>query len=81
MEVKLIRIGNSRGIRIPKKVLDQVQAANAFELKTDGEAITLKPVRRKPREGWAEMAEAMSQAGDDALLIPDAFEDEDEVEW
>ena len=81
MKVKVVPIGNSKGIRIPKPLLDQCRIANAVELRVQGNRLVLTPVPSRPREGWAEAARRMHQAGDDALLIPDVFSEDIEVEW
>ena len=38
-------------------------------------------IKHSPRQGWAEAAKQMAQEGDDELLIPDFFEDEDLSWW
>jgi len=81
VQVNVVRIGNSRGIRISKRVLEQCQIEETVEMEIKGSKIILSPTRRRPREGWTAAARQMSQAGDDALLLPDVFDDEVEVEW
>ncbi len=81
MIARLVPIGNSRGIRIPKAVLEQCEMSDAVELSIKGRQLIVSPVRESPRRGWREAAARMTAAGDDELLIPDAFEDEVEVEW
>jgi antitoxin MazE len=58
MQVSVEKIGNSKGIRIPKKVLDQCHVEDTLELTLKNDEIVLTPVHRKPREGWAEAFEA-----------------------
>jgi len=81
MIARLVPIGNSRGIRIPKAVLDQCEMSDAVELAVKGRQIIVSPMREEPRQGWREAAERMSAAGDDELLIPDAFDDDVDVQW
>lgn len=81
MQVSVIPIGNSKGIRIPKGVLNQCQISDRVELSVKGDKIILEPLNRSPREGWAEMAGKMHENGDDELLIPDVFDDERLPEW
>ena len=81
MRLSVVRIGNSKGIRIPKPLLDQCHISGAVDLKVEGKRIVLTPVKSKPRQGWAAAAELMHQAGDDELLIPDVFEEDVEVPW
>jgi antitoxin MazE len=81
MKVKVVPIGNSRGIRIPKAVLDQCAITEAVDLRLDGRSIVLTPLKSKPRQGWDAAAEQMRLAGDDELLIPDVFPDDAEDAW
>lgn len=81
MKVSVVPIGNSKGIRIPKPLLDQCRIRAAVDLKIQGRRIILTPVKSKPREGWQAAAERMRAADDDELLIPDVFEEDIEVEW
>lgn len=84
MKSKLIRIGNSRGVRIPKSILEQVRLGDEFEMIAVQDEIILRPAR-KPREGWEEKFRLMAAHGDDALHGDEhgaatAF-DRDEWEW
>ncbi len=81
MDVNLIRIGNSRGIRIPRKILDRCRVTDRLTLSVEGRKIILAPVDRKPREHWAEAAKDMHRCGDDELLIPDVFDDDLDLGW
>ena len=81
MKVKVVAIGNSRGIRIPKAVLEQCAISHAVNLHSNGKRIVLTPVKEKPRQGWAEAAQKMRRAGDDELLAPDVFPDEADLAW
>lgn len=51
MEVKLVKIGNSRGVRLPKAVLTQTGMTERIEIEARGHNIILKPVK-EPRSGW-----------------------------
>jgi antitoxin MazE len=81
MKAQIVAIGNSRGIRIPKAVLQQCEMSDAVELVVKGRQIIVSPVSERPRQGWREAAVRMSAAGDDELLIPDVFADDIDVEW
>ena len=67
MKVNVVRIGNSRGIRIPKTILDQCRVTDAMELEVQGNQLLLRPVRG-PRAGWDDAFRRMHQQGDDQLL-------------
>ncbi len=80
MEIPLIKIGNSRGIRLSKQLLQQYQLDGSVELVLEKEQIVIRPVK-KPRQGWGKAFENMHLNGDDTLLIEDVFEDEAPEEW
>ncbi len=61
MQLNIVKIGNSKGIRIPKKILDQCQMGDTLELEVQDNNIVLKPIHKKPREGWAEAIEASNK--------------------
>ncbi|MDQ6966390.1 MAG: hypothetical protein Q9M23_05660 [Mariprofundaceae bacterium] len=81
MQVNVVKIGNSKGIRIPKKILDQCHVEDALELTIQNDEIILSPVRRKPREGWEDAAKLCHKRGDDKLLVSDVWEDDVVWEW
>ncbi len=81
MKTPLVPIGNSRGIRIPKAILQQCDMAGEVDLVVKGRQIIVSPVPERPRQGWNEAAARMAAAGDDELLMPDVFEDDTVVEW
>lgn len=84
MRTRVIRIGNSKGIRIPKGLLEQSRLGNEVELDVKDDQIVIRPVRR-PRDGWDEAFARMSEAGDDILLdkplAPQTTWDEEEWRW
>ncbi|NDA62974.1 MAG: AbrB/MazE/SpoVT family DNA-binding domain-containing protein [Chitinophagia bacterium] len=75
MEISLITIGNSKGIRIPKKIIEQYNMQNTLELILKKEYIIIKP-KHKAREGWEKSFQQLHANGDDQLMIPDVFTDE-----
>jgi antitoxin MazE len=70
MILPVVRIGNSKGIRLPKAILEQCKITDRVDIEVHKENITLRP-HRKPREGWAEQMKKMRERGEDKLLIPD----------
>jgi antitoxin MazE len=80
---RIVRIGNSKGIRIPKALLEEAQLKDEVDITVENGALVVRPVRRV-REGWAEAARAMHEAGEDGPLdgwdFPNKF-DETEWEW
>ena len=81
METKVVQIGNSKGIRIPQKILGQCHIEDSVDLTVKNGALILKPIKKAPREGWALQAEKMHAAGDDRLLIPAVLCDDLELNW
>ena len=81
-KTRIVRIGNSRGIRVPKVLLDQAQLPDEVELHAEPGRLVVQATRR-PRTGWAEAARAMAELGHDALLdAPSATRfDREEWEW
>ena len=80
-KVNIIPIGNSKGIRIPKALLEQCGFGESIEIEVKGKQILLStPVRR--RDGWEKAFKAMAVRQDDALLRtpPTAFDD-GEWQW
>ena len=84
MLTKIVPIGNSRGIRIPKAMLDHCGFADEVELEAANGALILKPVTA-PRAGWAQAFAGMAANHDDFLVHEDAPAttrfDEKEWEW
>lgn len=78
---KIIQIGNSKGIRIPKTLLDQLSADELVELKLKDGVLIVQPVDN-PRQGWDQAFSSMAASGDDQLFIPDSVEQEwDQDDW
>ena len=75
MRASIIQIGNSKGIRLPKTIIDQYNIQGEMEIILNEHDITLKPIKIA-REGWEEAFKQMHANGDDRLLIDDVFEDE-----
>ena len=67
MRTRVVRIGNSRGIRIPKVLLKQSRLGDEVDLNVEDDQIVIRPVH-KPRDGWDEAFVSMAEAGDDLLL-------------
>lgn len=80
MEVSLISIGNSKGIRLSKTLIEKYNLQDTIELILEKEYIILKP-KTKARKGWEKSFKKMHENGDDKLLVSDVFKDEDFEEW
>ncbi len=77
---RIVRIGNSRGIRIPKALLEQAGLPEQVELQAEAGRLVVTAARA-PRAGWAEAARRMHAAGDDVLLDPPQLSTFDDEEW
>ena len=84
MRTRIVQIGNSRGIRIPKPLLEQTGLTGEVEIQVQDNTLIIRPAD-KPRANWAESFAAMAQAGDDVLLDAEVQSstqwDENEWEW
>jgi len=66
-KTRIVRIGNSRGIRVPKILLDQADLPDEVELRAEPGRIVVRAAAR-PRAGWAAKARSMRQRDDDVVL-------------
>lgn len=80
VRARVVRIGNSRGIRIPKVWLDQLDLGDEVELAVRQDSLVVRPART-PRDGWSEAFRAMAARHDDALLDEPRPTEWDEKEW
>lgn len=77
MKTRLVRIGNSRGLRLPKPLLDQVGLEDEVEIRIEAGALIIAPAA-SPRAGWAEAA---AKYGPSGLLDAPAATRFDDAEW
>jgi len=84
VKTRIVKIGNSQGIRIPKILLEQSNLGEEVELELELDQIVVRSVR-VVRQGWDDAFQAMSVQGDDELLDGETLAlsawDEDEWEW
>jgi antitoxin MazE len=82
MKTAIHRIGNSRGVILPKAFLTQLGLTSEVEMDIEQDAIVLRKPLRAVREGWAEASKAIAAAGEDALVWPEFPNEGDaELEW
>ena len=67
MKTRIVRIGNSKGLRIPKPLLEQSGLDGEVEISAEKDTLIVRPARR-PRGGWAAAFQEMAKRGDDVLL-------------
>jgi antitoxin MazE len=80
MELSVINIGNSKGIRLSKTILEKYNIHDKIEVILEKGFIVLKP-KTEPRKDWEKAFQKMHENGDDKLLMNDVFEDEIFEEW
>ena len=84
MKARMVRIGNSRGIRIPKPLIEQTGITDEVEIEVSGNTLVIRP-SSPPRAGWSDAFRLMGESGDDAFLDPGSAQasswDREEWEW
>lgn len=85
MKAKIIKIGNSQGIRIPKVILEQSGLQDEVELEVKDNQLIIRP-KRSIRQGWKVAFRLMAEKRDDQLLDEDSIStqsnwDKEEWEW
>jgi len=75
MRVPIVPIGNSKGIRLSKTLIEKYDLKDAVEIILDEDFIIIKPVIN-PRNNWEKAFKEMHESGNDKLIIEDIFEDE-----
>jgi len=84
IKTHIVKIGNSRGIRIPKVLIDQAKLGDEIEMEVQGDKLVIHSLRN-PRQGWDERFVEMACLGEDKLLDSEAANlsswDKDEWEW
>lgn len=84
MKTRIVRIGNSQGIRIPKPLIEQAGLGGEVEISLQDNSLVIKRAGQ-PRAGWALAFQEMAKRGDDTLLDADSPSltawDKEEWEW
>lgn len=79
-KTRIVRIGNSQGIRVPRALLEQADLPEEVELQAQPGRLIVRAARR-PRAGWADAARVMRDRGDDVLLDESTATQFDQDEW
>ncbi|CAM4050360.1 AbrB/MazE/SpoVT family DNA-binding domain-containing protein [Flavobacterium weaverense] len=74
METEIIKIGNSKGLRLSKTILDKYNIKDKVEIILEEGQIIIKPIKT-PRQNWETTFEKMSKEGDDKMLRNENFEE------
>ena len=80
MELSIIQIGNSKGFRLSKTLIEKYNIKDKVELILEKGQMILKPIP-SPRKDWEKAFKEMNENGDDQLLFNDVFENESLEEW
>ncbi|MBF0200598.1 MAG: AbrB/MazE/SpoVT family DNA-binding domain-containing protein [Desulfamplus sp.] len=83
MRARVIKIGNSQGLRIPKPILDQTGIMDEVEIEVAKNQIIIRPIRNV-REGWDAAFKKMGKKGDDELILDENIAhswDQEEWQW
>lgn len=82
IKTRIVKIGNSQGVRIPKLLLDQLGFGTEVEIIVQQNNLVIRPLHH-PRHGWEEQFREMAAQGDDQLLDGDlvSFTSWDDEEW
>lgn len=84
LKTRIVRMGNSQGIRIPKLLIDQIGLGAEVQLEVQADHLIIRSARQ-PRQGWDEQFQNMAKRGDDRLLDEDSLYltqwEKDEWEW
>jgi len=80
MDISIIPIGNSKGIRLSKTILEKYNIKDTVELILEKGYMIIRP-KRTPRKGWEKSFKRMHENGDDKPLMSDIFNDENFEEW
>lgn len=80
MDISIIPIGNSKGLRLSKTILEKYNIKDTVEMILEKGHIILKP-KNSPRKNWEKAFKKMHDKGDDHMLMTDFFEDESLEEW
>lgn len=82
MLTKIRRMGNSRGLLIPKPLLEQLGLEEQAEILIEGNTLVLRAPKKQPRSGWAEASKEIAARGEDALVWPEFANEEDaDLKW
>jgi len=80
MKTRIIRIGNSRGIRLPKPLIEEAGLTEEVEVRARAGVITIASANR-PRSGWEDAARQLRGRDEDEMIAPPTPTRFDEVEW
>ena len=81
MRSAIRKIGNSKGIILPQSILKECFIGDEVTIEVKGQQIIISAPEDTKRKGWEQAFKQMAENGDDQLVIPDVFVDEDNTDW
>lgn len=82
MKAVIRKMGNSQGVLIPKPILAQLGLEDEVDMEIENDALVIRRPKNKPRHGWVEASKAIAAAGDDALVLGDfPNADDEDLQW
>ena len=81
MKTKLVRIGNSHGVRLPKAFIEDAHLSGEIEVSLEAGAVVIRGRAPHPRAGWAEAMDALGPDDLDLDELPESDWDEEEWKW
>jgi antitoxin MazE len=81
MRSSIRKIGNSKGIIIPQSILKECLIDEVVSIEVKDKHIIISAPEEVKRKGWEEAFKKMAENGDDHLIVPDVFNDEDIADW
>ena len=82
MEANIIKVGNSKGIIVPSRIMHLIGLKEKVHIDIEGGKMVITPVAKEVREGWEELIKnEIQKDGQPERLMPDVFEDEQKNEW
>jgi antitoxin MazE len=80
METSILKIGNSKDLRLSKSILEKYNISEKVEIILEKGRIILKPIEN-PRKNWEKAFQKIHVENDDQLLVNDTFDNETLEEW
>lgn len=82
MHTRIIRVGNSQGIVLPKKLLQQYHLAGEVDLRPTPEGLLITSIAKSARQDWdAQMQAALAAGQEPEGELLEGFTDSSEDEW
>jgi antitoxin MazE len=80
MLASVVQIGNSRGVRLPKRILHELDIKDKVELVVKKNELIIKGVKKRPRQSWSDAFAKKTLNKENKLLLPENIDNET-FEW